>query len=128
MKYYSYPLLCTRGAIIFPMQDLSVEVGRLASINAVNYAKSNNSSIVIVSQKDLTVDFPKPEDLYEYGTICHIKEIREREDHLKVIFTGMCRCLIKKQYISNEVDFVEVEELLDVYTNEEVIQIIENYF
>ena len=80
MSSYSYPLLCTRGAVVFPLQDLSVEVGRAASISAVNYAKANSSSIVIVSQKELTVDSPKPEDLYDYGTICHIKEIRERED------------------------------------------------
>ena len=121
MSSYSYPLLCTRGAVVFPLQDLSVEVGRAASINSVNYAKANSSSIVIVSQKELTVDSPKPEDLYDYGTICHIKEIREREDHLKVIFTGMCRCHIEKHYSLNDVSFVEVSELTDaVNLNESV--------
>ncbi len=121
MSSYSYPLLCTRGAVVFPLQDLSVEVGRAASINSVNYAKANSSSIVIVSQKELTDDSPKPEDLYDYGTICHIKEIREREDHLKVIFTGMCRCHIEKHYSLNDVSFVEVSELTDaVNFNESV--------
>ncbi|MDO4197368.1 MAG: endopeptidase La [Erysipelotrichaceae bacterium] len=122
MSNYSYPLLCTRGAIIFPLQDLSVEVGRSTSISSVNYAKTNNTGIVIVSQKDLTVDYPKPEDIYEYGTVCHIKEIRERDDHLKVVFSGMCRCLIKKHYTINEINFVEVEELLDTVDSNSSIE------
>ena len=40
MSAYAYPLLCTRGAVIFPLQDLAVEVGRQVSIDAVNYANS----------------------------------------------------------------------------------------
>ena len=118
----SYPLLCTRGAVIFPMQDLAVEVGRKQSIDAVNYANAYNINIVIVSQKDLTVDQPGPEDVYEYGTICRIKSSREREDHLKVVFTGVSRCKINKHFIKDETNFVEVQELADVVENEEEIE------
>ena len=118
----SYPLLCTRGAVIFPVQDLAVEVGRQASIDAVNYANAYHSNIVIVSQKDLTIDQPGPEDVYEYGTICRIKSSREREDHLKVVFTGISRCKINKHFIKDETNFVEVEELSDIVENEEEIE------
>ena len=63
MSYYSYPLLCTRGAVVFPMQDLAVEVGRQLSIDAVNYANAYQMNMVLVSQKDLTVDIPGPDDV-----------------------------------------------------------------
>ena len=119
---YSYPLLCTRGAVIFPMQDLAVEVGRKASIDSVNYANAYNQNIVIVSQKDLTIDQPGPEDVYEYGTICKIKSSREREDHLKVVFTGLSRCKITKHFVKDETNFVEVDELHDIVENEEEIE------
>ena len=118
----SYPLLCTRGAVIFPMQDLAVEVGRQASIDAVNYAQAYEMCIVIVSQKDLTIDNPGPEDVYNFGTICKIKSCRQREDHLKVIFSGLTRCRITKHFSKDETNFVEVEEVYDVIDNEEEIE------
>ena len=122
MSKYAYPLLCTRGAVVFPLQDLAVEVGRQVSIDAVNYANAYNTNIVLVSQKDLTVDVPGPDDVYNYGTICNIKTSREREDHLKVIFTGKQRCRITKHFLKEGVNFVEVDELADVVDNEEDIE------
>ena len=123
MSAYSYPLLCTRGAVIFPLQDLAVEVGRQVSIDAVNYANSYVTNIVIVSQKDLTVDSPGPDDVYNIGTICRIKTSRERDDHLKVIFTGLTRCRILKHFIKEGVNFVEVEEIPDYVEDESSIEL-----
>ena len=122
MSKYSYPLLCTRGAVIFPMQDLAVEVGRQASIDAVNYANAYQSNIVLVSQKVLTVDLPGPDDVFNVGTICRIKTSRERDDHLKVVFSGLTRCRITKHFIKNDVNFVEIEEICDVVEDESVIE------
>ncbi|MBP5279983.1 MAG: endopeptidase La, partial [Erysipelotrichaceae bacterium] len=122
MSKYSYPLLCTRGAVVFPMQDLAVEVGRKVSIDAINYANAYNTNIVLVSQKDLTVDAPGPDDVYNVGTVCRIKTSRERDDHLKVIFSGLTRCLITKHFIKDDVNFVEIEEIFDVVEDEEVIE------
>ena len=123
MSAYAYPLLCTRGAVIFPLQDLAVEVGRQVSIDAVNYANSYVINIVIVSQKDLTVDVPGPDDVYSIGTVCRIKTSRERDDHLKVIFTGISRCRIIKHFIKEGVNFVEVEEIRDVVEDESSIEL-----
>ena len=123
MSTYSYPLLCTRGAVIFPMQDLAVEVGRQVSIDSVNYANAYNTNIVIVSQKDLNVDIPSPDDVFNYGTVCRIKTSRERDDHLKVIFTGISRCKIVKHFIKEDVNFVEVEEIFDEVENPEEIEL-----
>ena len=122
MSNYSYPLLCTRGAVIFPMQDLAVEVGRQASIDAVNYANAYHSNIVLVSQKDLTVDIPGPDDVFNVGTVCHIKTCRERDDHLKVVFSGLSRCRIMKHFIKDNVNYVEIEEIRDYVEDESVIE------
>ena len=121
MTKYSYPLLCTRGAVIFPLQDLAVEVGRQPSIDAVNYASAYNIHIVIVSQKDLTVDIPGPDDVYNFGTLCRIKTVRERDKHLKVVFTGISRCRITKHFIKEDVNFVEIEDVRDFVEDESTI-------
>ena len=115
----SYPLLCTRGAVMFPMQELAIEVGRKYSVDAVNYCLKNQSQIVIVSQKDLTVNDPTPEDLYEVGTLCTIKNSRKNYDHLKVIFSGVKRCFIKKHFVQDDVNFVEIEEM-ESFTSDEL--------
>ena len=122
MSKYSYPLLCTRGAVVFPMQDLAVEVGRQVSIDSVNYANAYNTNIVLVSQKDLTVDIPGPDDVYNIGTVCRIKTSRERDDHLKVIFSGLTRCRITKHFLKDGVNFVEIDEIFDVVEDEAIIE------
>ena len=52
-KTYTYPLICTRGAIIFPHQETGIDVGRSNSINTINYANENGSLVVITCQKDI---------------------------------------------------------------------------
>ena len=117
-KINSYPLICTRGAVIFPLQDLVVEVGRKQSIDAVDYCINNATSIVLVSQKDLNVDVPGEDDIYNIGTICKVKSSRTKDDHLKVVFTGISRCKILNHFDVDGVNFVEVETLYDTYDDE----------
>ncbi len=121
---YEFPLICTRGAILFPYQDLAVEVGREQSIKAVNYTLNNSLNIVLVSQKDLTVDDPKEDDLFEYATLCRIKSSRERDDHLKVVFVGLQRCKIIKHFMLDDVKHVSVELLNDTYDKEIEIEVL----
>ena len=123
-KYETFPLICTRGAVIFPLQELVVEVGRQQSIDAVNYANNFNTNIVLVSQKDLKVDTPNEDDLYTVGTVCRIKSIRTREDHLKVVFVGISRCQIVKHFEDNNVNFVDVEILNDIVEDINELEII----
>lgn len=108
-----FPLLCTRGAIIFPLQELTVEVGRQSSIDAVNYVLEDNGQIVVLSQKNQSVDEPNAEDLFDYGTLCKIKTCRKRDDHFKVIFAGISRCKIHNLITKDGVRHVECEVIAD---------------
>ena len=111
----SYPLLCTRGAIVFPGHDLTVEVGRKKSIAAVNYAINNNQNIVLISQINLKVDAPSQDDVYLVGTVCRIKSSRTRDTHLKVVFQGLCRCKVKTFFDVDNVNFVDIEYLNEIF-------------
>ncbi|MBR3227281.1 MAG: LON peptidase substrate-binding domain-containing protein, partial [Erysipelotrichaceae bacterium] len=122
-KINDYPLLCTRGAVIFPLQELSIEVGREDSIQAVNYALNNSLNIVLVSQIDLTVDLPREEDLYTYGTLCRIKSSRNRGDHLKVIFAGIARVKIFKHFINDGIRYVTANILDEDHGDELEIEV-----
>jgi len=121
---YSYPLLCTRGAVIFPIQELVVEIGRKPSVDAINDALNNNKNIVILTQKDISIDDPKPDDLFEYGTISRIKQSKNRDDHLKVVFIGIKRCRVLKHYVLNGINYVDVEELNETCVDDLKLQVL----
>ncbi len=115
-----YPVICTRGAIVFPEQDLSIDVGRPASVEVVNFALNTNLDVVLVSQSNIDLDVPTKDDLYEYGTVCHIRSSRVRDDHLKVIFLGIKRCRILKIYDVDNIKYASVEVIDDVVECDDV--------
>ena len=84
------PAVCTRGIIVFPGQDVMIEVGRPISINAVNEASTNYGNMVwLVCQKDIMEEEPRVENLYRMGTLAKIKIVRRKEGFMRVTFTGM---------------------------------------
>ncbi len=86
------PMICTRGIVVFPGQDVLVEVGRQKSINAVNEASDNfDGQVFVICQKDVRVEDPQITDLYDVGTLCKIKVIRRKQGYMRITFTGMKR-------------------------------------
>ena len=108
------PLLCTRGAFVFPLQTMAVEVGRPLSVGSVNFAADNNVNIVISSQMDLTKDNPPYDEIYKYGVICRIKSSSFKTDHLRVTFSGLMRCEIHNIQEENGALFCDCTALSDV--------------
>ena len=118
------PVVATRGVIIFPGQDVMIEVGRSKSVNAVNLSNdSYGASVFIVSQKDIRVEDPNKDDLFETGTLAKIKIIRRKEGYLRVTFTGMKRAKLISLEDDGKTLRGEVEMMDDIFSNpdEEVI-------
>lgn len=123
-KTMNIPVVATRGLIVFPGQDVMIEVGRTKSINAVNVANDGyDAMVMIVSQKDARVEDPKKDDLYEIGTLAKIKIIRRKEGYLRVTFTGMKRAKLLNLSDDGKTLMAEVQMLDDIYGNsdEEVV-------
>ena len=86
------PVLALRGLTVFPSMILHFDVGRDASIKALNQAMSEIQTIFLVTQKDLSVETPKQEDLYSVGTIASVRQIlRLPDDNVRVMVEGMAR-------------------------------------
>lgn len=97
------PVVATRGVIVFPNQDVMIEVGRKKSINAIEYAMENyDGHAWIVCQNDIMVDDPKEDDLFTFGTLSKIKSIRRKEGFMRVVFTGLERAQLVKLEDSKE--------------------------
>ena len=83
------PLLAVRDIIVFPNIVVPLFVGRPKSLKALEVAMLGNRLIVIVAQKDPKVEDPKPEDLYNIGTLCHIHQMVKLPDNtVKVLVEG----------------------------------------
>ena len=70
------PAIALRGLVVFPNNLLHFEVGREKSIAAVEWAVSNNSDVFLVAQKEMKVEDPKAADLYTYGVVAEVKQVR----------------------------------------------------
>ena len=118
-NFVKAPLVCTRGVIVFPNQEIIIDVGREKSIRAVeNGRQQENRQVVLVSQKDLTLEDPKMEDLYTVGTLCEVRHIRRLDGYLRVKFRGLQRCELHSIMEEDECQSAEVQILKDIRQDE----------
>lgn len=109
------PLVATRGIVLFPDQDVMIEVARKKSLNAVNEAgTSYNGMVFVVCQKDIRVENPTEDSLYTVGTLAKIKIVRKKEGFYRVTFSGSKRARIVKLMDSPSMMQAEIETLEDV--------------
>ena len=105
----SVPVIATRGIVVFPNQDIMIEVGREKSVNAVEESNAYfNGHVWLVSQKDIMVDDPKEDDLYAFGTLCRIKNIKRKEGFMRVTFTGLQRAKLLRMSEDERMFFATV--------------------
>lgn len=101
------PLVCTRGVVVFPSQEVIIDVGREKSTRAVEEAQENyQSQVILVAQRDLALENPDVNDVYSFGTLCQIKHIRRMDGYLRVKFKGVQR--VQLHTIINDDDMMSV--------------------
>ena len=69
------PVVPLRGMMVFPYMIVHFDVGRNRSIAAIEEAMLKDRQLVVVAQKDETIDEPSAIDLYNIGTLIEIKQI-----------------------------------------------------
>lgn len=86
------PALALRGLTIFPSMELHFDVGRAASVHALEEAMDTGSPIFLVTQRTMEVEDPGPADLYPVGTISTVKQLlRLPENNVRVMVEGVAR-------------------------------------
>lgn len=106
------PVLALRGLTVFPQLILHFDVGRAASIQALEEAMGAKREIFLVTQRELTVENPNQGDLYAIGTIASVKQIlRLPENGVRVMVEGhsrgrLLRLVETEPYITAEVEYL----------------------
>ncbi|MGE0010519.1 MAG: endopeptidase La [Candidatus Babeliales bacterium] len=101
------PLLPLKNVIILPKSVLPIVVGRPQSIKAVQYALKHNKTLFISTQKNVDVEHPTGEDVFEYGTRAIILDVVANDGHhtdtshtpkngYKILVEGLERGIIER--------------------------------
>ncbi len=105
-----YPLLPLRDIVVFPSMIAPLFVGRKRSINALDYVIKVDKKVLLVTQKDSTLDDPGIDDLYDVGTLANVLQLLKLPDgSIKVLVEGVQRVRINHVADSSEFFCASVE-------------------
>lgn len=98
-------VLPLRDVVVYPNMVIPLFVGREKSINALEFAVNKERQILLVAQKDASLDDPDAAHLYEMGTLVNILQMLKLPD-------GTIKVLIEGQNRAKIVSFIEKDEFL----------------
>jgi ATP-dependent Lon protease len=91
------PVLPLKNALLFPNLLMPLSVGRPSSLAAVEAAlATEEKEIILVAQKDPTVESPTQDDLYTVGTKAIIRKVSRNDAVMEVLVVGVERVIILK--------------------------------
>jgi ATP-dependent Lon protease len=89
------PVMALRGIAVYPNMIYSFDVGREKSIRALDEAMNGDQKIILLMQRDVVVDEPGPDDLFETGILVHVRQVlRMPGDLVRILVEGLTRIRI----------------------------------
>ncbi len=91
------PMIALRGIVGFPAIQLSIEIVRPISLKAFTAAATDyDAKIILVAQRDISIEEPTEDDFYDTGVVAEIKHVvKNPQGNLSVVFEGISRIKIK---------------------------------
>ena len=101
---WELPVLALRNLVIVPGTTVSVSVGRMKSRRAIEEAQAADRRVLILTQRDQSVDEPAGEDLFENGTLASIKQVVRLQD-------GTLEVLVESLERAKVIDYLPLQYL-----------------
>ena len=81
-----------RDVVIFPHMMTPFVVGRESSVRALEEALLGEKKIFLATQHDASVDEPRPDEVYQVGTVANIvQSLKQQDGNIKVLVEGVER-------------------------------------
>lgn len=91
----SYPVMPLRNTVLFPQQVIPIYIGREKSLKLINELPASSKHIVVVAQEDGSIEDPKPDEMYSFGTLAVVLKVFDMPDNSKsAIVQGIDRVKI----------------------------------
>jgi ATP-dependent Lon protease len=98
------PMMPVRELVIFPQMMNPFIVGREGSVRALEEALAGEKKIFLATQHDASVDDPRPDEIYQVGTLANIvQSVKLPDGNIKVLVEGSERAKIVQ--VTNEEGF-----------------------
>ena len=86
------PMMPIRDVVIFPYMMTPFVVGRDSSVRALEEALASDKKIFLATQHDASVDEPRPDEIYNVGTLANIvQSLKLPDGNIKVLVEGVER-------------------------------------
>jgi ATP-dependent Lon protease len=103
----TFPLLPLRDVVVYPHMVIPLFVGREKSIQALDVAMKDGKQVLLVAQKDPTLDDPTQDGMHTIGTVASILQLLKLPD-------GTVKVLVEGGYRASIVNFTEHTDYVSV--------------
>jgi ATP-dependent Lon protease len=108
------PVLVLRDIVVFPYMIVPLYVGRAKSKKAVDSALNTDRLILLLTQKDISVEEPNEEQMYQYGTVALIVRMLKLPDgRMRVLVQGISRIKVRSLIDNDKIMQAEILQLED---------------
>ncbi|MGX8680875.1 MAG: LON peptidase substrate-binding domain-containing protein, partial [bacterium] len=114
------PVLCTRGMIVFPKHESSIDVGRDFSLEAIDLAVNQyENNLVFVSQIRPLEDELNYDTVYHYGTLVKVMRRVKKDNHgtIRLTVSGLRRVELLSFYEQDRSYFAKVRYVDEVVSD-----------
>lgn len=102
-KTREFAVLPLRDLVVFPMMVVPLFVGRSKSIKAIEEVVGSKKQLVLLTQKNPSVDQPKKSDMYDIGVVGNVIQLLKLPDNtIKILVEAQKRVKIKDFYEDND--------------------------
>lgn len=112
----AFPVMPLRNTVLFPQQVIPLYIGRERSLKLLRELPSGKKTIVVVAQREGSVENPEVGDLFDVGTTASVMKILDMPDGSQsAIVQGGERVLIKNYTQTDPYFKATIEGIEEIY-------------
>ena len=114
MNINKIPVLPLRDIVVFPHMVVPLFVGRDKSVKALESVMKGDKKIMLITQKNASVDDPKKNDLFDFGTVANVLQLLKLPDGtVKVLVEGLNRASINVFFEHEDFLQADVDQIIE---------------
>ena len=118
-----YPVVAIRDAIVFPGTENVLVFGRPRSLSGIEEGVKRQNKIILVMQKNSSLDDPKKEDLYDIGILATIeKTVAGEKGEINALVKGQEKVKIVEYTKENPFLEARIIKIADKVSEDEEVQ------
>lgn len=102
-----------REGVLFPSTESVLTFGRQLSLNTIKDLNSSSKTVVLLTQRNPTVNMPEEKDLYTVGTLAVVERKLKTEESVNALVKGLSRVRVIRFVATTPKLVVEVERITE---------------